>query len=493
MHSELETIVVTPEEMAGIDRAAIASGIDGYGLMEKAGQAVAAAALRLFPGGRRFVVLAGPGNNGGDGYVAGRALSDAGCPVELYGIGAPAAGSDADRARQRYAGPTLALGDYAPSSGDVVIDALFGAGLSRDLDAAVCALIGRVNSLAVPVVAVDLPSGVDGRTGQVRGAAFQARHTVTFMCRKPGHLLMPGRALCGDVEVYDIGIPGRIVSAASHHLRVNGTAIWRMSLPLADPSAHKYGHGHLAVFSGGRLSTGAARLSAAAGLHAGAGLATLLSPGSAAAVNAAQLSAVMLRQVDDVAGLEALITDPRLSAFVLGPAFGDLERARAYVAALRGRPLVLDADGITAFRDRPEALFEIHADGEGPLVLTPHDGEFARLFPDLAADAGLSKVERARKAAARSGAAVVLKGADTVIAAPDGRALINTNAPPWLATAGSGDVLAGIIGAHLAQGMPAFEAAAAGVWRHGEAGCRAGPGATAENLVTVLKGSDQTR
>lgn len=491
MHSELETIVVTPEEMAGIDRAAIASGIDGYGLMEKAGQAVAAAALRLFPGYRRFVVLAGPGNNGGDGYVAARALSDSGCPVDLYGLGEPAPGGDADCARQRYAGPTLTLEDYAPSSGDVVIDALFGAGLSRDLDASVCALIERVNSLAVPVVAVDLPSGVDGRTGQVRGAAFQAQHTVTFMCRKPGHLLMPGRALCGDLEIFDIGIPGRIVSAASHHLRVNGPAIWRMSLPQADPSAHKYGHGHLAVFSGGPMSTGAARLSAAAGLRAGAGLVTLLSPAPATEVNAAQLTAVMLRQVDDVTDLEALLGDPRLSAFVLGPAFGDFEKARAYVTALRGRPLVLDADGITAFRDRPEALFEIYAGGDGDLVLTPHDGEFARLFPDIAADPGLSKVERVRKAAARSHAAVVLKGADTVIAAPDGRALINANAPPWLATAGSGDVLAGIIGAHLAQGMPAFEAAAAGVWRHGEAGRRAGAGATAEDLITVLNGFDQ--
>ncbi|MBB3974885.1 NAD(P)H-hydrate epimerase [Rhizobium azooxidifex] len=491
MHSELETIVVTPEEMAGIDRAAIASGIDGYGLMEKAGQAVAAAALRLFPGCRRFVVLAGPGNNGGDGYVAARVLSDSGCPVDLYGLGEPAPGGDADCARQRYAGPTLTLGDYTPSSGDVVIDALFGAGLSRDLDASVCALIDRVNSLAVPVVAVDLPSGVDGRTGQVRGAAFQAQHTVTFMCRKPGHLLMPGRALCGDFEIFDIGIPGRIVSAASHHLRVNGPAIWRMSLPQADPSAHKYGHGHLAVFSGGPMSTGAARLSAAAGLRAGAGLVTLLSPAPATEVNAAQLTAVMLRQVDDIADLEALLGDPRLSAFVLGPAFGDFEKARAYVTALRGRPLVLDADGITAFRDRPEALFEIYAGGDGDLVLTPHDGEFARLFPDIAADPGLSKVERARKAAAHSHAAVVLKGADTVIAAPDGRALINANAPPWLATAGSGDVLAGIIGAHLAQGMPAFEAAAAGVWRHGEAGRRAGAGATAEDLITVLNGFDQ--
>ncbi len=493
MHMELKTSIVTPEEMAGIDRAAIASGIDGYQLMERAGQAVAAAALRLFPGGLRFVVLAGPGNNGGDGYVAARALAESGCAVDVYALGEPTSGGDADRARQLYTGAVMALGDYAPDTGDVVIDALFGAGLSRDLDGPVSALVDRVNCLALPVVAVDLPSGIDGRTGRVRGAAFRAQHTVTFMCRKPGHLLMPGRALCGNTEIFDIGIPGRLVSAASHHLRVNEPALWRMSLPEADPSAHKYGHGHLAVFSGGPLSTGAARLSAAAGLAAGAGLVTLLSPGAAAEVNAAQLTAVMLRAVDDVAGLEALLMDPRLSAFVLGPAFGDFDKARAYVAALGGRPLVLDADGITAFRENPEPLFEIYREADRRLVLTPHDGEFARLFPDLAADSGLSKVDRARKAAARSHAAVVLKGADTVIAAPDGRALINANAPPSLATAGSGDVLAGIIGAHLAQGMPAFEAAAAGVWRHGEAGRRAGSGVTAENLINALNGFDQIK
>lgn len=493
MHMELETCIVTPEEMAGIDRAAIASGIDGYQLMESAGQAVAAAALRLFPGGLRFVVLVGPGNNGGDGYVAARALSGSGCPVDVFAFGEPAPGGDADRARQLFAGAVMVLDDYTPSTGDVVIDALFGAGLSRDLDASVSALIDRVNSLAIPVVAVDLPSGIDGRTGKVRGAAFRAQHTVTFMCRKPGHLLMPGRALCGHTEIFNIGIPGRLVSAASHHLRVNEPALWRMSLPEADPSAHKYGHGHLAVFSGGRLSTGAARLSAAAGLAAGAGLVTLLSPGPATEVNAAHSTAVMLRQIDDVADLEALLADPRLSAFLLGPAFGDFDKARAFVAALCGRPLVLDADGITAFRDMPEQLFEIYGEGDRRLVLTPHDGEFARLFADLAADPGLSKVDRARKAAARSHAAVVLKGADTVIAAPDGRALINTNAPPSLATAGSGDVLAGIIGAHLAQGMPAFEAAAAGVWRHGQAGRRAGSGVNAEHLINALDGFDQIK
>lgn len=493
MHIDLQTLVVTPAEMASIDREAAKSGIDSFALMERAGQAVAAAALRHYPGALRFVVLAGPGNNGGDGYVAARALAMCGCLVEIFAYGPAPTHGDAGKARKSYHGPVRPLQEYAPIVGDVVIDALFGAGLSRDLDRAVGGVLGRVNGLALPVLAIDLPSGVDGRTGRVRGSAVQASHTITFMCRKPGHLLMPGRTLCGETEVFDIGIPGRIVVAASRHLRVNEPGIWRMSLPRAGAEAHKYGHGHLAVFSGGRLATGAARLSASAGLKAGAGLVTLLTPAEAADGNAAHLTAVMLRQIDNVAALRALVADPRFSAFVLGPGFGDFARARDYAMALRDRPLVLDADGITAFRDKPQELFGAFADGPTRLVLTPHDGEFARIFPDIADDPGLSKVDKARQAAERSNAVVVLKGADTVIAAPDGRALINANAPPWLATAGSGDVLSGIIGAHLAQGMPAFEAAAAAVWRHGVAGQRAGGGLTAEDLINVLNGFDQIK
>jgi NAD(P)H-hydrate epimerase len=203
----------------------------------------------------------------------------------------------------------------------------------------------------------------------------------------------------------------------------------------------------------------------------------------------------MLKAVDGESDLWALLEDVRLKTFVLGPGFGDGERARRYAGLIASgeRRLVLDADGITAFRDGPQVLFDLFAGGEARLVMTPHDGEFARLFPDLTEDNTLSKIERAEKAAARSNGVVILKGADTVIAAPDGRALVNENAPPWLATAGSGDVLAGLVGAHLAQGMPAFEAAASAVWRHGEAGRLAGEGLTAETLIDTLGGFDQIK
>ena len=496
MHKEIETLILTPEDMGRIDRAAAASGLSSYGLMERAGQAVAAAALRRFPGALRFAVLCGPGNNGGDGYVAARALCAAGADVAVYALGDPSTlKGDAARAHAAFSGLVGKLGDYHALAGDVIVDALFGAGLARDVPQAVIAVMGDVRRRTLPVLAVDLPSGIDGRTGQVRGGAFEANATVTFMCRKPGHMLLPGREMAGEVEVFDIGIPARILAGHAGHMRVNTPAVWEAALPPLTGATHKYVRGHLAVFSGPATGTGAARLSAMAGLRAGAGLVTLLSPTGALAANAAHLTSVMLKVIDGDDDLEALLRDERLKTFVLGPGFGDAQQARHYVGRIAesGRRLVLDADGISAFRDEPGKLFTLFSGGEPRLVLTPHDGEFARLFPDLASDSALSKIERAQKAAARSNAAVILKGADSVIASPDGRVLVNENAPPWLATAGSGDVLSGIAGAHLTLGMPAFEAAAAAVWRHGEAGRLAGKGLTAEDLITHLNSGDQIK
>ncbi|UNK36660.1 NAD(P)H-hydrate dehydratase [Shinella sp. H4-D48] len=494
MQSHNDTLLLKPEQMEQVDHAAAASGLSSYGLMERAGQAVAACALRRFPGALRFVILCGPGNNGGDGYVAARALLAAGAEIAVHVLGEPAAlRGDAATAYAHFTGSVAPLASYHPQSGDVVVDALFGAGLARNLAADVITTIEAINESAVPVLAVDLPSGIDGRTGAVRGAAFQATATVTFMCRKPGHLLLPGRMMAGDLEIFDIGIPERILLSHGGKIGVNAPAAWRHLLPVKTGAGHKYVRGHLAVFSGPATATGACRLSAMAGLRAGAGLVTLLSPTAALSSNAAHLTAVMLKPVDGDGDLSALLEDVRLKTFVLGPGFGDGERARRYADLIASgeRRLVLDADGITAFRNDPQMLFDLFAEGEPRLVLTPHDGEFARLFPDLAEDSTLSKIERGQKAAARSNGVVILKGADTVIAAPDGRALVNENAPPWLATAGSGDVLAGLVGAHLAQGMPAFEAAASAVWRHGEAGRTAGEGLTAETLIDALGGVDQ--
>ncbi|MGV8939372.1 MAG: NAD(P)H-hydrate dehydratase [Allorhizobium sp.] len=488
MKQNIAHCLLVPGAMAAVDAAAAASGIDSYGLMEQAGQAVSAAVLRLFPQAVRVVVLCGPGNNGGDGYVAASALARCGASVAIFHVGEPERlHGDAAIAYAACPMKGLPLADYLPQSGDVIIDALFGAGLDRAVPAVVVDVIERVTEAGIPVIAVDLPSGIDGRTGQVMGAAFAAVHTVTFMARKPGHLLLPGRVLCGSVDVFDIGIPGRIVLAQAGLIAENAPCVWQELLPRPDAASHKFKRGHLVVFSGGANSTGAARLSAQAGLKVGAGLVTVAAPCDALAANASQLTAVMLRPLDTAGELSDWLADRRLAVFVLGPGFGIGAKARDFALMLRDRHLVLDADGITSFRDDPQPLFSAFAAGEPHLVLTPHEGEFARLFADLAADPGLSKVERAQKAATRANAVVVYKGADTVIAAPDGRALINADAPPWLATAGSGDVLTGIIGGLLAQGMPAFEAAAAGVWLHGAAGARVGAGLTAQTLADAVR------
>ena len=487
MIKHLSDLLLTPAEMAAVDAAAAASGIDSFGLMESAGAAVAAAALRLHPGALRFVILCGPGNNGGDAYVAARHLHESGARVALFHLGDPMRlKGDAARARTGCALKGQEIDLYRPETGDVVIDGLFGAGLGRAVSADVRALIERVTEAAIPVLAIDLPSGLDGRTGKVLGAAFRACNTITFMTRKPGHLLMPGRELCGELEVFDIGIPARIVRAeAGGIIAENAPDAWKSALPAGQLETHKYKRGHLVVFSGEADKTGAARMSAISGLKAGAGLVTIAAPRAAIAANAAHLTAVMLHAIDDEADLGDWLSDKRLQTFVLGPGFGIGARARGFVSALADRHLVLDADGISSFKDDPQQLFDLFR-GEPRLVLTPHEGEFARLFPDIGGDDGLGKVDKAVAAARRANAAIIYKGADTVIAAPDGRALINTNAPVWLATAGSGDVLAGIIGGLLAQGLPAFEAAAAGVWLHGEAGQRAGKGLTAEQLAAEV-------
>ncbi|MDC9836832.1 NAD(P)H-hydrate dehydratase [Rhizobium binxianense] len=484
MSQHLSDLLLTPAEMAAVDAAAAASGIDSFGLMERAGAAAAAAALRLYPDALRFVLLCGPGNNGGDAYVAARHLQQGGATVALFHLGDPSRlKGDAARARAGCALQGQGLSLYQPETGDVVIDGLFGAGLGREVPADVIALIGRVTEAGIPVLSIDLPSGLDGRTGKVLGAAFRARNTITFMTRKPGHLLMPGRQLCGELEVFDIGIPARIVrGAAGGAIAENRPDAWKSVLPAERLETHKYKRGHLVVFSGAADKTGAARMSAISGLKAGAGLVTIAAPHAAMAANAAHLTAVMLHAIDDEEDLEDWLSDRRLQTFVLGPGFGIGARARGFVTALAERHLVLDADGISSFKDDPQQLFDLFR-GKPRLVLTPHEGEFSRLFPDIGGDDALGKVDKAVAAARRANAAIVYKGADTVIAAPDGRALINTNAPVWLATAGSGDVLAGIIGGLLAQGLPAFEAAAAGVWLHGEAGHRAGKGLTAEDLA----------
>lgn len=460
-------------------------------LMENAGVAVAREALRRYPQAGEVAVLCGPGNNGGDGYVAARILAECGVPVTVWRESGPKAGSDAVDAAAGWRGQVAELADFHPRPGMLVLDCLFGAGLSKPLGGAAARAAEACNEAAVQVLAVDLPSGVSGSDGTTPGPAFSADATITFMCRKPGHLLLPGRELCGELVVVDIGIPQAAMEAAGGTTFANEPDLWRAHLPSLSNNTHKYARGHAAVFSGGPSATGAARLAALAAARAGAGAVTVLSPANALTANAAHLTSIMLARIESAEECKTFVAERKVQSLVIGPSFGVGEKARDFVLSLmgdaeEGRTLVIDADAITSFKDQPEALFAVCKSSKAQAVLTPHEGEFGRLFPDLAEVR--SKLDRARQAAARSSAVVVLKGPDTVIAAPEGRAAINTNGTPLLATAGSGDVLAGIIAGLTAQGMPVWEAACAAVWLHAEAALDFGPGLIADDLPDALPG-----
>ena len=478
--------LLTAEEMGRADRLAIEGGVPGATLMENAGRAVADEVVRRFPDQEAVVVLCGPGNNGGDGFVAARHLKERGYKVRLGFDGDEAhLPEDAAFMAKRFAGAHEPLRSEVLAGADVVVDALFGAGLARPIEGKLAAFVESLNASGLPVVAVDVPSGVDGTTGEVRGAAVRAAATVTFFRLKPGHLLLPGRIHCGEVSLVDIGIPESVLAAIRPKTFANEPALWRAAFPWPQDEGHKYARGHAVVVSGPVYSTGAARLAARGALRVGAGLVTLASPRDALQVNAAQLTAIMVREADDARGLKSLLADQHKNAVLIGPGVGAGERTREMVLAALGSnaAVVLDADALTTFAGDPSALFAAIASRDAPVVLTPHDGEFARLFGDVAS---LPKLERARKAASRSGAIVALKGADTVVAAPDGAASINATTSPWLATAGTGDVLAGMILGLLAQGMPGFEAANAAVWLHGVAARDFGPGLIAEDVPEML-------
>ncbi len=472
--------LLTVAEMGRADAAAIAGGVAGETLMEAAGTAVADEIRRRWSP-RPVVVLCGPGNNGGDGFVVARRLRQAGweARVALLGDRARLKG-DAALNAGRWDGAVVPLSTGALDGADLVVDAIFGAGLVRDLDGVAKATVEAIGPRGLACVAVDVPSGVDGDTGAVRGAAPRAALTVTFFRLKPGHLLLPGRVLCGETVVADIGIPDAVLDAIAPPTFANGPELWRADFPWPTLEGHKYSRGH-AVVAGGAEMTGAARLAARAAMRAGAGLVTVAAPPAAHAIYATALEHVIVREVAGEAAFADLIADPRKNAVLVGPGAGVGEgtRAAALAALGAGKATVLDADAMTAFQDDRATLFAALAGA--PAVLTPHEGEFRRLF-----DAAGDKLSRARAAAAQCGSVVLLKGADTVIAAPDGRATINRNAPPTLATAGTGDVLAGLILGLLAQGMVPFEAAAAACWLHGDAAERLGPGLVSADLPDAL-------
>ena len=486
--------LLTSAQMAAVDAAAVASRISTDRLMAAAGKAVADATPMDGP----IAVLCGPGNNGGDGYVAARLLQNRGAEVFIFADGPPRGDGAAARTALQWQGTAGTLAEFAPSRNMVVVDALYGAGLTRPIEGDPADSIARLNASEARVVAVDVPSGLHGDSGQASGPVVRATRTITFFRAKPGHYLWPGRGLCGALIVADIGLEARhLATAASPSIFLNNLGLWAYAVPHPSANSHKYQRGHCLVISGPELQTGASRLAAQAALNAGAGAVSLAGDREALCIHAAHVTAIMLREAATAPELASLLAATRFASAIAGPGAGVSKQTREKIDVLlsSGLPLVLDADALTVMVGHIGKL--AGRAGSAPLVLTPHAGEFDRLFGDqLVTDPiftslpqmlQASKIEMARAAARLARAVVVFKGIDTVIADADGRVAINCNGGPELATAGSGDVLAGLIAAHLAQGMPTFEAAASAVWMHAACGASYGIGLTADRLINLIR------
>ncbi|RMB08851.1 NAD(P)H-hydrate dehydratase [Eilatimonas milleporae] len=489
--ARIDHILLSPSEMAAADAYAIEHGVGGLELMERAGRGVARIASDYLGDPSSdlddVVILTGPGNNGGDGYVAARYLATWGYPVRIMSlVDVSSLQGDAAAMARQWDGPVLPADLAVLSAAGMIIDGLFGAGLSRPLEGQAADIVQAANQSDAFRLAIDLPSGLDGATGQPTGPCFHADATVTFFLKKPGHLIAPGRFLCGgtsNIHVADIGTPASALEAIKPVAFANEPALWSGLFPHAGPFSHKYDRGHVLVLGGREPALGASRLSSLAALRSGAGLVTLAAPAETYAVQATALIDVMVRKFEAAFGFLGMLSDPRLSTVVLGPGAGVGERTAKLVEGVisKGRKAVVDADALTSLVDR---LDRVRTTNKGLIVMTPHDGEFRRLFPGLPLDR--DRLAAAREAAAQTGAYLVLKGVSTIVAAPDGRASVAHNAPAWLSVGGTGDVLSGIIAGLLAQGMPAFEAASAAVWLHGQAAVKAGRGMIASDLLDIL-------
>lgn len=472
------------EQSRSADRAALDQGRSGEELMENAGRAVADLICEIYKP-VPVIVVSGTGNNGGDGFIVARLLKDRGWDITLSVLGDKnQVQGDAVVALQKWekAHRHATLFDKSQLVGQgLIVDAIYGTGLSRKLDGNSKDAVESINNSDVPVISIDIPSGINASTGEVMGSAIRATHTVTFVRPKLGHVLLPGKTYTGGLHVFDIGISG---SNVRPDYFLNSPALWRDSFFLPTPESNKYTRGHTLVIGAPIGTTGATKLAAHGALRSGSGLVSVVCTPETLPVYASALTAVMTKTASDMKQLSQLIEDEKTTAILLGPGCGDNETTRQQTLEILSheKPTVLDADALSTFKDAPKNLFSAIS---GMAVLTPHEGEFRRLFHEKGLFEGL-KHERARDAAEASGAVVVYKGNDTVVAAPDGRIAINAEAPVWLATAGSGDVLAGIIAGLLAQGMPGFEAACAGVWLHSKAAADFGPGLIAEDIATAL-------
>jgi NAD(P)H-hydrate epimerase len=462
-----------------VDRAAIAAGTAEIDMMERAGAATAAAILKRWRP-CRALVLTGPGNNGGDGFVVARLLKAAGWAVRVAAMaGREALKGSAAIMANRWDGECETFGPDCLGDAELVVDALFGTGLARPLEGVAHATIKALNARTLKVVAVDIPSGIESDTGAILGAAVRADLTVTFFRRKPGQVLMPGRSLCGAVEVAYLGASDAVLKSVPVRLFVNDPALWVSAFPWPGAESQKYTRGH-ALLLGGTAMTGAGRLAAHAAQRIGAGLLTIAADPSVTAIYAAWRADLMVTPVANDADFRALLSDPRINAVLLGPGSGADARLQAAMgAALDSKAgLVFDADCFRILADRANGLLRRL---DGRVLMTPHEGEFARVFGKP-----VPRLPSALRAARETGATILLKGADTIVAGADGGAVMNVNAPPDLATAGSGDVLAGLALGLTANHLPPMPAGAMACWIHGRAASLFGPGLVAEDIAELV-------
>jgi len=480
--------ILTSEQMYRADLLAVKNGISSYQLMGNAGKCITREIIKKCRKGRALI-LCGRGNNGGDGFVVARLLSARGWPTQV-GVLRSLKGikNDALRASKEWKGTTFELSltqlKKRIRGCSVVVDALFGIGLNRPVKENIKGLINVVNKSKIPCISIDIPSGIDADSGKMLGTAIRADATVSFFRPKLGHFLFPGREYTGNLTIADIGIPDSAIQKIKPTIFLNGPELWGKKFPWPSYRDHKYSRGH-ALIVGGEEMTGAARLAARACLRTGSGLVTIVANRSSSRIYKMEMPEILSVVADHVNDLKKVISDRRKNVFLIGPGIGVSGSTLKKVLLLlsKKRPCILDADAISAFSRSPTKLFKSVFPR---CVLTPHEGEFARLFPKIAKRKNINKVTKCILASSDANGIVLLKGPDTVISRPDGLSVVNCNAPPTLATAGSGDVLAGIITGLIAQGMDSFNASVAGAWIHGEAANLFGPGLVADDLPNLI-------
>ena len=485
-HTLLDT-----QQSREVDRFTIEQGVAGATLMEAAGKQLATVLTEYIgtplEAGGVVIILCGPGNNGGDGFVAAKYLDQLGYLVSLRCTILPSElKGDAKKAAQAWSGEVEAISTKGFKDAAAIVDCLFGTGLKRPIENDLESLVKAVNASEAFVLSADVPSGLCADTGKPLGECIEADATVTFAFKKQGQVIVPGRYFCGgnaNIHIANIGVSPDALGHIKATVHENIPSLWGQCFPYSGPQTHKYGRGHMLVLGGKEPTLGASRLASLAGLRVGAGLVTLAAPTETYAVQASALMDVMVRRFDSAFGFMGIVNDPRIRAVLVGPGAGRGEKTFDLVKQVgaKKKSLVLDADALASLVDRVDIISQLKSP---EVILTPHEGEFAKLFPSL--NFQENRLDAVTQAAEQTNAIVVLKGVSTIVAAPDGRASISANAPSWLSVGGTGDVLSGMICGLITQGMPAFEAASAGVWIHGEAGMAAGRGLIASDLLDVI-------